>query len=75
MLEREGGTIVTVASGEGLAYTAAYSASKVAVQSLGLSLADELGDESEVSAFVLALGWWIPLDSKRQSPSSRHDTV
>ena len=56
MLEREEGTIVTVASGEGLAYMAAYSASKVAVQSLGLSLAAELGDESGVSAFVLAPG-------------------
>ena len=56
MLEREEGTIVTVASGEGLAYMAAYSASKVAVQSLALSLAAELGDESGVSAFVLAPG-------------------
>ncbi len=56
MLDREEGTIATVASGEGLAYMAAYSASKVAVQSLGLSLAAELGDESGVSAFVLAPG-------------------
>ena len=56
MLEREEGTVVTVASGEGLAYMAAYSASKVAVQSLGLSLAAELGDGSGVSAFVLAPG-------------------
>jgi len=56
MLERKEGIIVTIASGEGLAYMAAYSASKVAVQSLGLSLAVEMGDESGVSAFVLAPG-------------------
>ncbi len=56
MVERKEGTIVTVTSGEGLPYMAAYSSSKVAVQSLGLSLAAELGDESGVSAFVLAPG-------------------
>ena len=56
MIERREGTIVTVASGEGLPYLAAYSASKVAVQSLALSLAAELGDDSGLSAFVLAPG-------------------
>ena len=56
MVERREGTIVTVASGEGIAYLAAYSASKVAVQSIALSLAAELGDDSGLSAFVLAPG-------------------
>ena len=56
MVQRREGTIATIASAEGLAYLAAYSASKVAVQSLALSLAAELGDDSGVSAFVLAPG-------------------
>jgi NAD(P)-dependent dehydrogenase (short-subunit alcohol dehydrogenase family) len=56
MLERGEGTITTVASVEGLAYMGAYAASKVAVQSLCLSLAAELGDTSGMSAFVLAPG-------------------
>ena len=56
MLERSEGTITTVASAEGLAYMGAYAASKVAVQSLCLSLAAELSDTSGISAFVLAPG-------------------
>lgn len=56
MLERREGVIATVASAEGLAYMGAYAASKVAVQSLCLSLAAELGDTSEISALVLAPG-------------------
>jgi len=56
MLERGYGVIVTVTSDEGMSYVAPYSASKVALTSLGLSLAAELGEESGVSVFVFASG-------------------
>ena len=56
MLERKEGTIVTLTSQEGMPYAASYFASKAALQSLGLSLAAELGEESGVSAFVFAPG-------------------
>lgn len=56
MLERKQGTIVTLTSQEGMPYAVPYFASKAALQSLGLSLAAELGEESGVSAFVFAPG-------------------
>lgn len=56
MLARKEGTIVTLTSQEGMPYAASYFASKAALQSLGLSLAAELGEASEVSAFVFAPG-------------------
>ena len=56
MLERGEGVIVTVTSGEGMAYLAPYSATKAALRSLGLSLAAELGEGSGVYSFVFAPG-------------------
>lgn len=56
MLERKYGVIVTVTSDEGMPYVAPYSASKAALNSLGLSLAAELSEESGVSVFVFAPG-------------------
>ncbi|AKI98322.1 short-chain dehydrogenase [Kosmotoga pacifica] len=56
MLERKEGVIVTLTSSEGMPYMASYFASKVALQSLGLSLASELSEETGVSAFVFAPG-------------------
>lgn len=56
MLERKEGVIVTITSSEGMPYMASYFASKAALQSLGLSLAGELSEESGVSAFVFAPG-------------------
>ena len=56
MLERREGVIVTVTSGEGMPYLAPYSATKSALQSLGLSLAAELGEGSGVYSFVFAPG-------------------
>lgn len=56
MLEKKEGTIVLVASAEGMPFLAPYSASKAALTSLGFSLAAELGDESGVSVFVFGPG-------------------
>jgi NAD(P)-dependent dehydrogenase (short-subunit alcohol dehydrogenase family) len=56
MLERKHGVIATITSDEGTAYLAPYSASKAALQSLGYSLANELGDDSGVSSFVFGPG-------------------
>jgi NAD(P)-dependent dehydrogenase (short-subunit alcohol dehydrogenase family) len=56
MLERKHGVIVTITSDEGTAYLAPYSASKVALQSLGYSLANELDEDSGVSVFVFGPG-------------------
>jgi NAD(P)-dependent dehydrogenase (short-subunit alcohol dehydrogenase family) len=56
MLKRKAGVIVALTSQEGMPNAASYFASKAALQSLGLSLAAELGKESGVSAFVFAPG-------------------
>jgi len=56
MLERREGTIVTLTSSEGMPYMASYFASKAALRSLGLSLANELSEKSGVSVFVFAPG-------------------
>jgi NAD(P)-dependent dehydrogenase (short-subunit alcohol dehydrogenase family) len=56
MLERKSGVIVTITSDEGIAFFAPYSASKAALQSLGYSLAGELGEESGVSIFIFGPG-------------------
>jgi NAD(P)-dependent dehydrogenase (short-subunit alcohol dehydrogenase family) len=56
MLEQKFGVITTVTSDEGTAYIAPYSASKTAVRSLGFSLAEELGEDKGVFAFVFEPG-------------------
>ncbi|MFX0093406.1 MAG: SDR family oxidoreductase, partial [Candidatus Hodarchaeota archaeon] len=56
MLERKEGVIVTMSSSEGMPYASPYFASKCAVQSLGLSLAAELGEETGVSVYVFGPG-------------------
>lgn len=56
MLNRESGVIVNITSGEGLPYAAPYFATKSAVQSMALSLASELGNDSGVSVFVFGPG-------------------
>lgn len=56
MLERKEGVVVTMQSAEGMPYMSAYLASKVAVRSLALSLAAELGEQSGVVAFCFGPG-------------------
>lgn len=56
MLDQKEGTIVLVASAEGMPFLAPYSASKAALTSLGFSLAAELDEESGVSVFVFGPG-------------------
>ncbi|NJE05322.1 SDR family oxidoreductase [Thermococcus sp. M36] len=56
MMKRGEGTIVAMTSEEGMPYVAAYSSSKAALSSFGLSLAAELGEDSGVSVFVFAPG-------------------
>lgn len=56
MVERKDGVIVMMTSEEGMPYVAPYSASKAALNSFGLSLAAELGEDSGVSVFIFAPG-------------------
>lgn len=56
MLRRAYGVIVTMQSSEGMPYLSAYLASKVALRSLALSLAAEVGDESGVSVYCFGPG-------------------
>lgn len=56
MLEQKFGVIAMLSSDEGTAYIAPYSASKAALQSLGFSLAEELGEDSGVFTFVFGPG-------------------
>ncbi|QTA38786.1 SDR family oxidoreductase [Thermosipho ferrireducens] len=55
MLQQGHGVIVTVTSSEGMPYMASYFASKAALRSIGLSLAQELKNTG-VYAFVFAPG-------------------
>jgi NAD(P)-dependent dehydrogenase (short-subunit alcohol dehydrogenase family) len=56
MLERHEGVILTMESGEGMPYIAAYLASKVGLRSLALSLAAEIGEYNGVSVFCFGPG-------------------
>jgi NAD(P)-dependent dehydrogenase (short-subunit alcohol dehydrogenase family) len=56
MLNRKRGIVVNITSDEGTAYLAPYSASKSALQSLGYSLANELGENSGISTFIFGPG-------------------
>ncbi|HWI66347.1 MAG TPA: SDR family oxidoreductase [Symbiobacteriaceae bacterium] len=56
MLARKSGVIVTMESSEGMPYLAPYLASKVALRSLAISLAQEVGEESGVSVFCFGPG-------------------
>ncbi|USG99644.1 SDR family oxidoreductase [Thermococcus argininiproducens] len=56
MVKRKDGVIVMMTSEEGMPYVAPYSASKAALNSFGLSLATELGEDSGVSVFIFAPG-------------------
>ncbi len=56
MLERGAGTIANMIALEGMAYSAAMSASKVALRSFIISLCDELPADSGISVFGFAPG-------------------
>lgn len=57
MIKRREGTIITMSTEEGTPYLGPYSATKSALQSLTLSLIDELDSESNVSIFVFTPGF------------------
>jgi len=56
MLERKSGVVMTIESSEGMPYLAPYLASKVALRSLALSLAQEVGEAGGVSVFCFGPG-------------------
>jgi NAD(P)-dependent dehydrogenase (short-subunit alcohol dehydrogenase family) len=56
MLERRRGTVVMMASADGMPYIAPYLASKSALRSLAGSLAQEVGEESGVSVSCFGPG-------------------
>jgi short-subunit dehydrogenase len=57
MIKRREGTIITMSTDEGTPYLGPYSATKIALQSLTLSLTDELDSELDVSVLVFAPGF------------------
>jgi NAD(P)-dependent dehydrogenase (short-subunit alcohol dehydrogenase family) len=56
MLERKDGVFITMQSSEGMPYLSAYLATKVALRSIALSLAAEVGDESGVAVYCFGPG-------------------
>jgi NAD(P)-dependent dehydrogenase (short-subunit alcohol dehydrogenase family) len=56
LLARRDGVFITMQSSEGMPYLSAYLATKVALRSIALSLAAEVGDESGVAVYCFGPG-------------------
>jgi NAD(P)-dependent dehydrogenase (short-subunit alcohol dehydrogenase family) len=56
MLARKDGVFITMQSSEGMPYLSAYLATKVALRSIALSLAAEVGDESGIAVYCFGPG-------------------
>lgn len=56
MLARKDGVFITMQSSEGMPYLSAYLATKVALRSIALSLAAEVGDERGVAVYCFGPG-------------------